>query len=210
MVHTASTRRRTPGTRPAPTDVDIHPLIAGRWSPRAMADTPVEPGRLRAVLEAARWAPSSFNEQPWRFLVATSADRKWLEELGSYLLPGNAWALAAPVLVASAYRTTLSRNGRDNRMALRDLGAAEQNAALEAVHQGLVMHQMAGFDAERLRDDLLPEGFEAGSMWALGHPGDPADLSEEKRAAEEAERTRKPLDGVAFEVEWGRTAGFLE
>ena len=85
--------------------MDIHPLISRRWSPRAILGRPVEPEKLRLVMEAARWAPSSFNEQPWRFLVATREEPEWLERLQSYLSSGNAWARGAPVLVASAYRS---------------------------------------------------------------------------------------------------------
>ena len=199
-----------PVLRPAPTGVEIGDLAAGRWSPRAIAEVPVDAEKLHAVFEAARWAPSSFNEQPWRFLVATTDEPEWLEDLRGYLSEGNAWALRAPVLVASAYRTTFTRNDRENRMALRDLGAAEQNAFLEATRQGLVMHQMAGFDHERLEKELLPDRFAAGSMWVVGHPGDPADLPEEKRDAETAERSRKALADSVFGDEWGRAAAFLE
>lgn len=199
--------------RPAPTGADVHPLIAARWSPRALSTRPVEPSLLRSVFEAARWAPSTFNEQPWRFLVGTADEPRWIERLRGYLSEGNAWATRAPVLVASAYRTTFARNGRTNRLALRDLGAAEENAFLEAFHRGLVMHQMAGFDRERLRDELLPDGHEPGSMWAIGYPGGPEDvaaLPERKRAGETAERTRRPADEMVFGGEWGRAARFLD
>ncbi|HSR41103.1 MAG TPA: nitroreductase family protein [Longimicrobiales bacterium] len=202
-----------PQGRPAPTDVEIHPLLAARWSPRAIASRPVDPRRLRAVFEAARWAPSTFNDQPWRFLVATPDDPAWLERLRGFLSEGNAWARRAPVLVASAYRTTFTRDDRPHRLALRDLGAAEENAFLEAFHQGLVMHQMAGFDHERVREELLPDGFEPGSMWAIGHPGEPADLAalpERKRDAETAPRRRRPLAEATFGAEWGDPAAFLE
>lgn len=202
-----------PQGRPAPGGAKIHPLIASRWSPRALSTRPVEPRLLRSVFEAARWAPSTFNEQPWRFLVATTERPRWLERLRDYLTRGNAWATRAPVLVASAYRTTFDRNDRPNRLALRDLGAAEENAFLEAFNQGLVMHQMAGFDHERVRAELLPDGVEPGSMWAIGHPGGPDDvaaLSEKKRPGETAERTRRPSDELVFSGEWGRPADFLD
>lgn len=197
-----------PLERPAPTSVEIHPLIAGRWSPRAISEEPVEPGKIVAVLEAARWAPSSYNEQPWRFLVATTGRPEWLEKLRGYLKSGNAWAERAPVLVASAYRTTLSRNDAHNRVAMRDLGAAEENAFLESQNQGLAMHQMAGFDVERLEEELLPDGFAVGSMWALGYPGDPVDLPDEKRRSDDP-RTRRPLQELVFGPDWGSPADIL-
>jgi len=195
--------------RMAPTDHAVHPLIAYRWSPRAISPAPVEMEKLAAVFEAARWAPSSFNEQPWRFLVGTVAGPDRLEKLRGYLKEGNAWALRAPVLVASAYRTTFTRNDRPNRMALRDLGAAEENAFLEAFHQGLVMHQMAGFEHERLADEMLPDGFEPGSMWAIGYPGNVSELPEKKREQERAPRKRRPLQDLVFGTEWEAPPDFL-
>ncbi|MDZ7778437.1 MAG: nitroreductase family protein [Gemmatimonadota bacterium] len=195
-----------PQGRPAPTDEPIEPLIAARWSPRAIAEDPVEPEKLRAVFEAARWAPSSFNEQPWRFLVATTRDPDWLARLRGYLLSGNAWATRAPVLVVSTYRTRFSGNDELNPVAFRDLGAAEQNLVLQAYAEGLVAHQMAGFERERFRDELVPDGFEVGSMTALGYPGDPEDLDEKLRAGELSPRQRKSLDDLVFGAEWGEPA----
>lgn len=201
--------RTYPGGRPPDEDLPIHPLIAARWSPRAVDPRPVDPETLRILFHAARWAPSSFNEQPWRFLVATTDEPEWLERLRGYLNPGNAWALRAPVLLASAYRTTFTRGGGHNRVASRDLGAAEQNLFLEAYRQGLVMHQMAGFDHGRLKEELLPEGFEPGAMAVIGHPGSPDDLPDDLREKEGRPRVRKPLDEIVFGLEWDVPAGFL-
>lgn len=196
------------GGRPAPVEAPVHALIARRWSPRAFDERPVEAATLRSLFEAARWAPSSFNEQPWRFLVATTADPEWMERLRGYLTAGNAWARRAPVLVASAYRATFTRNDKPNRMALRDLGAAEQNLVLEAYDLGLVAHQMAGFDHGRLAEELLPDGFEPGSMMALGWPGDHDLLPDEKRRDRQP-RERRALEDLVFSGEWGRASGFL-
>jgi nitroreductase len=198
-----------PQGRPAPTGAAIHPLIERRWSPRAISPEPVDPAKLRAIFEAARWAPSSFNEQPWRFLVATTRRPEWLDDLRSYLSDGNAWALSAPVLVASDYRTTFTRNDREHRLAQRDLGAAEENAFLEAFDQGLVMHQMAGFDHRRLREEKLPDGFEPGTMWVIGAPGRIEDVPEKKRAGETAERSRRPVEDIVFGGTWGEPPDFL-
>jgi nitroreductase len=190
--------------RTASTSVGIHPLMAVRWSPRAFSGRRVEPRKLRAVLEAARWAPSSFNEQPWRFLVATEDDPEGMERLLGYLTPGNAdWAHRAPVLGASAYKTHFTQNERPNRMAFRDLGAAEENMFLQAYEEGLVMHQMAGFDHERLEQELLPDGFRAGTMFVVGYPGDPEVLSEKQQERERAPRTRKDLRDFVFGSLWG-------
>lgn len=194
-----------PQGRPAPAGAPIHRLIAARWSPRAFAERAVEPGKLRSLFEAARWAPSTFNEQPWRFLVATGEDPGWWERLLAFLTPGNAaWARRAPVLVASAYKTRLSRNDRPNRVAPRDLGAAEENLFLQAFAEGLVMHQMAGFDHERLEAELLPEGFRAGTMFAIGYLADPEVLEERFRERERTPRQRRPLKDFVFGAKgWG-------
>jgi nitroreductase len=194
--------------RPAPTKLEIYPLISHRWSPRAISGRPVEPEKLRLVLEAARWAPSSRNEQPWRFLVATTDDPEWLERLQGYLSPGNAWAKAAPVLIASAYRTTFSHNEKPNVSALRDLGAAEENMFLQAFAAGLVMHQMGGFDRDSLKRDLIPEGFEPGTMSVIGYPGDVEQLPEDLAERERAPRQRRPLSELVFSRRWAQPAGF--
>ena len=203
---------QTPGQgRPAPTDTDIHPLIAARWSPRAFAERPVEREKLRALFEAARWAPSSFNEQPWRFVVATKGDSELFDRLCDYLTTGNAaWAGRAPVLVASAYRERFSHKDRHNRVAFRDLGGAEENLFLQAYAEGLVMHQMAGFDHQRLKDELLPDGFEPGTMMAIGYPGDPDTLDEKQREREDRPRSRKPIAGFVFGAEWGEPPGWID
>jgi nitroreductase len=189
----------------------IHPLIRHRWSPRAFAARPVEPETLQAVFEAARWAPSSFNEQPWRFVVATRAEPEWLAELQSYLVEGNDWARAAPVLVTSAYRTHSSRTGRLNRVALRDLGAAEENMFLQAAALGLAMHQMAGFDHERLHRNLLPPGFAPGTLIAIGYAPAAADATPDAGPAlETASRVRLPLAEFVFGARWGEPAPAIE
>jgi nitroreductase len=199
-----------PHARPAPTDHPIEPLIGYRWSPRAFDPRPVEPELLCSLFEAARWAPSSFNDQPWFFMVATRETPEWHERLGGFLHEGNAWARRAPVLVASAHRTVLTRNGKPNRVAARDLGAAEENLCLQAFASGLVVHQMAGFDRERLAAELLPDEDHAPCcMIAIGYPGDPALLSEKLREREGRERRREPLSEFVFGERWGQRADFV-
>lgn len=192
-------------TKPAPADWPIHELIAGRWSPRAIGDRPVEREKVAAVLEAARWAPSCYNEQPWRYYIATQNDRESFERLGDCLLEGNAWARRAWLLGLSVARLTFRRNGKPNRHAWHDVGAASENLFLQATHLGLSMHQMAGFDVETVRallgpdDDLVPV-----AMFALGYPGNPDDLPEKLRDRESAPRTREPLEAFVFEGAWGK------
>ncbi len=183
----------------------VHDLIAERWSPRAFAARSVDRAALGSLLEAARWAPSCFNEQPWRFLVATRDDAEGFEHVASCLMPGNAWAKEAPVLLVSVARLAFERNDAPNRHALHDVGLATQNLILQAQALGLSTHAMAGFDAARAREVLgIPEGFEAVCVIAVGYRGEPDGLPEALRERELAPRTRRPLDAIAFGAGWER------
>ena len=151
----------------------------------AFDDTrPVEHDKLLAILEAARWAPSCFNEQPWRYLVCDrfSDAASWQKALAC-LVPGNQrWAERAPVLVAAFSHRQFSRNGKPNRWSAYDNGAASENMCLQACDLGLAIHQMGGFDADRLLHDFdVPDEHEANAMIAIGYPGDPAKLNDSDR-----------------------------
>jgi nitroreductase len=180
--------------RPAPTDRPVHRLIAARWSPRALdPDRPVEREKLESILEAARWAPSCFNDQPWNYLVFTGEDPAALNRARGCLSEGNAWARRAPVLMFSVARKDFAHNGRPNRFAEHDQGMASVLAALEAVNLGLCFHQMAGFSRKKLAEDFpVPEGYEVMAAIAVGYPGRISDLPPGKREAETAPRERRP------------------
>jgi nitroreductase len=174
-----------------------------RWSPRSFADRDVSPETLAKVFEAARWAASSYNEQPWRFFVGMRGSSTWqkiFDALGEF---NQAWAKAAPVLIVNAAHTRFSRNGTPNRVALYDLGAAASYMTLQASALGLAAHQMAGFDTEKARRALrIPEDYVMGAAIALGYQGEPAALPNEKLIQQEiAPRTRKPLDEIVL-AEW--------
>ena len=140
-------------TMRAETDRPVHELIAARWSPYAFADRPVAKEDLRSLFEAARWAPSSYNEQPWSYLVATKDDPEAFARVLSCLVEGNqVWARAAPVLAVGCTRLTFVRNGKPNAAALHDLGLASANLCLEATARGLAVHQMIGILPERVRE----------------------------------------------------------
>ncbi len=185
----------------------INDLLARRWSPRAWADRAVSRDTLASLFEAARWAPSCFNEQPWRYVIALREDTGGFERLASLLTEGNAWAREAPVLALSVTHLSFQRNGKPNRHAWHDVGAASENLCLQAVECGLRVHQMAGFDRERAREMLgLDEDHDPVAMIAIGYPGDPAGLPEKLRAREVAPRERRPLDAFVFEEGWERPA----
>lgn len=194
--------------KPAETQVPIHPLIARRWSPRAFSDLPVEEGKLLSVFEAARWAASSNNEQPWAFLVATREDHENYEVMLEILVDFNrGWANKAPVLILTLAHTQFEKDGKPNRHAFHDLGQAASNLALQATALGLTTHPMAGFHVEAARQRFaVPAGWDPVSVIALGYPGDPESLTEKLRQREIAQRQRKPLESFVFSRAWGHSA----
>lgn len=189
----------------AKTDSPIHELLARRWSPRAFDERPIEPEPLRCLFEAARWAPSSSNEQPWRFVVATKADQAAYDRLLACLLEGNRkWAYRAPALILSVAHMNFEDDGRPNRHAFHDTGMAVENLLLQASSLGLVGHPMAGFDIERARAELkIPSGYEPVAMIAVGYPGDPTVLPDYLQQREVALRERKSLPDIAYGGQWG-------
>ncbi len=188
----------------AATHVPIHDLLARRWSPRAFAERPVEPDTLASLFEAARWAPSSSNEQPWRFVVATKDAAAAYDRLLACLLEGNRkWACRAPVLMLSVARLTFEDDGKPNRHALHDTGMALENLLLQATALGLAAHPMAGFDLDKARTDLrIPSGFEPVAMVAVGYPGDPSLLPEYLQQREAKPRERTPVSGFVYAGLW--------
>jgi len=194
--------------KPASSGHPIHELIRERWSPRAFLDKPVEEAKLLSILEAARWAPSSYNEQPWFFLVARKMDPSEFAKLLGCLVEANqAWAKAASVLMISVVKRTFDHNGKPNRCALHDVGLASENMVLEAVAQGLAAHGMAGIEMEKIRELYgLPENCEAVAGWAIGYAGEPEMLEGTLRERELAPRERRELGEFVFGAKWGETA----
>ncbi|HEU5179833.1 MAG TPA: nitroreductase family protein [Candidatus Polarisedimenticolia bacterium] len=191
--------------KPAPTPVPIHPLLARRWSARALdPDRMVEPEKLDALLEAARWAPSSNNDQPWNYLVFDGSDPEALEQARSCLVEGNAWARKAPLLLLSVAREHFIHKGKPNRHAQHDVGLASENLVLQGTEMGLVTHQMAGFDADKARRLFgIPEGNTPMAMIALGYPGKIEALPDPLQERERGTRTRKAVEEWAFQGKWG-------
>ena len=191
--------------KPAPADYPIHELLSRRWSPRAFSDKPVEPEKLRSLFEAARWAPSSFNEQPWSFIVATKQNSEDHARLLSCLIEKNQqWAQRAPVLMVSVAKLNFEKTGKVNRHAFHDIGLAAGMVVVQATALGLVVHQMAGFAAEKVRQTYgVPEGFEPVTAIAVGYPAAADVLPEAFRARELGPRTRKPISSFVFDGRWG-------
>jgi nitroreductase len=192
--------------KPATTSVPIHQLISERWSPRSFADRPVEPEKIRALFEAARWAASSFNGQPWRFIVATKDDAaNYKRVLDSFVEFNQSWAKNAPVLAISVANLKFDHNGEPNRHAFHDVGQAAATLALQAEALGLAVHQMAGILPDKAREIFeIPEGYEAVAGLAIGYPGEPHTLPDHLKERELAPRERKPLDSLVFTGKWGK------
>ncbi len=197
--------------KPAPAQHPIHDLLRQRWSPRAFSEKPVRPDILRSLFEAARWAPSTNNEQPWAFLVATKDDPQSHGKLLSTLVEFNQdWAKHAPVLAIAVAEMNFERTGKPNRNAFYDTGGAVADLSLEATARGLFVHQMAGFDPHKAIELFeIPSGWEPIAAFVIGYPGDPQSLSETLHKREMAPRERKPIASFVMTGAWGKVASFV-
>ncbi|UYZ61584.1 nitroreductase family protein [Hymenobacter weizhouensis] len=183
----------------ATTSYPVHELIRQRWSPRAFANQPVTPDTLNQLFEAASWAASAMNEQPWRYIYAHRTDGEAFQKMVDCLLPGNQpWARHAPVLVLALAKTHYD-NGNHNGAALHDLGLANGNLLLEATALSLHAHFMGGFDVARTREAFqLPATLQPVVFIALGYLGEAEQLEEPFLSREKAARQRKSLTDFAF------------
>ncbi len=199
-------------SNPAPVEFPVHELIQNRWSPRAFSDKLVPQEVLRSLFEAARWAPSSSNEQPWAYIVATKDDPGNFEKSLGALVEFNAnWARKAPVLVIAVAELAFAKNNAPNRNAQYDVGAASLQLSIEATARGLVVHQMAGFDPETAKEAYdIPQGWEPIAAMAIGYPGDASSLPEPLQSREKAPRSRKRIREFVMSGQWGHTAEFAK
>lgn len=191
----------------APAVDGVLPVVLGRWSPRSFADREVNPADLVKVFEAARWAASSYNEQPWRFLVGVRNSLTYKKIFAALIDLNQVWAVNAPVLILGVAKTRFSHNDSPNRVDLYDLGAAASYLTLQATALGLASHQMAGFDQDAARQALaIPESYAIGAVIALGYQGEPAALTNPHQLEQETTpRTRKPLNEFVLSA-WGAPA----
>ncbi|BAZ37123.1 nitroreductase [Calothrix sp. NIES-4101] len=194
----------------AETQYSVHEFISRRWSPRAFSDRQVEQEKLLSLLEAARWAPSSYNHQPWSFIIATKDDpTEYNRLLGTLVEFNQGWAKSAPVLILAVAKTRTD-DGKTNRHAFHDVGLAIENLAIQATALDLSVHQIAGFSADAARKEYqIPEDYEAVTAIVVGYAGNPENLSDGLRERELAARIRKPLKEFVFTGKWGNTLPVL-
>jgi nitroreductase len=187
-----------------PNDYPIDELIKKRWSPVVFGNQPLEQEKILSLFEAARWAPSCFNEQPWSFIIADKSTPEDFAMMLSCLSEGNRlWAQSAQLLIISVAKLHFDHNGKPNRHAWYDTGAAVMNLVLQATALGLHAHQMAGFSVEKTREYYhIPETHEPVTAIAIGYPGDSVSLTEDLRKRNEAARKRKPVSAFAFTGSW--------
>lgn len=192
--------------KPAITQQAIHELLANRWSGRAYdAAKSVSKEQVISLLEAARWAPSCFGDQPWRYVFCNKADnmQAW-QAAFDCLVPGNqSWAVDAPVLLLICADTLFSHNDKPNKWAAYDTGAATENLCLQATALGLMAHQMGGFDADKARTTFnVPERYQILAMVTVGYQAAEESLSGEVKERELSARSRKPLEALFFDGIW--------
>lgn len=192
--------------KPAETRFEVHPLIRDRWSPVCFSSKRIEPEILGQLFEAARWAPSSYNEQPWAFCIATQDQPAEFAALLGCLMDANqVWAKRAYALVISVAKLAFDRNGKPNRHAFHDVGLATQNLFTQATSLGIFCHPMAGFDIDKARTKLaIPATHEASTAIAIGYPAD--DLSQFDAGLQQRDqsgRSRKPLSSVVYTGKFG-------
>jgi nitroreductase len=205
-TNTVLTATEANAVKKAPEVEGVLPAIHERWSARSFDGREVSEATLKKVFEAARWTASSFNEQPWRFVMGRHGDATWQKIYETLAETNRKWAHRAPVLMVGA-AATRAKSGAENRFALYDLGAASSYLTLEAANLGLTTHQMGGFDQEAVRKALgIPAEYAVGAVIALGYQGEPAVLGDVTMIERETTaRTRKPLDEIVFS-EWGKPA----
>jgi len=192
----------------AATSVPIHELLARRWSPRAFdASRPVEREQILALIEAARWAPSCFGDEPWRYLIW---DRHtdalgWHQAFGCLSASNQAWVKNVPLLLLSCAGSIFRHSDKPNRFGQHDTGAASMGLVLQAVALGLAAHQMAGFDAVKARELFaVPAEYTPMAMIAVGYQAEPEILEGERLAKEKAPRSRQPIGAAFFAGTWGQ------
>lgn len=191
----------------AKTTYNIHSNLKKRWSPRAYANKPVENEKLQRLFEAARWTPSAFNSQPWNFIIGQNGDHSYKKIFDCLIEFNQLWAKFAPVLVLSIGKKTSSTNNTLLLSYQYDVGQSVSHLTFQAMEEGLYIHQMTGFDANKaIKNFNIPDDYEALSVFTIGYLGDPSILNKHMQKTETAERQRKSVNEFVFEMIFGQTS----
>lgn len=189
--------------KPTPVDHEIIPVIMNRWSSLAFSSDLIETEKVNQLLEAMRWAPSSYNEQPWRVIYASAEDQQNYSKLADCLVSGNHWAKQAPLLMLVGAKKIFKHNQQPNAHAWYDTGAAVNSLILQATDLGLIAHQMGAFDMEKAQQNFsLPEDISLVVLIALGYPGDVSTLTEDWQKRQNAPRHRQLINEFASTTQW--------
>lgn len=186
----------------AKTNYNILEVLKKRYSPRAFSTKTVDDIDLKTILEAARWAPSASNEQPWRFIVGAKSKGDTYNKIFDSLVEFNQiWCERVPVLIVVCTQKFNSKNGDENKYRFYDAGQAAAHLTFQAASDGLFVHQMAGFDAKKISEVFnLPDNIEPFTVIAIGHLGNYLDLPEKMQRTELAERERKSFDEIILTI----------
>lgn len=180
-------------------DYDIQPIILNRWSPRAMSGEPMTDDEILPLFEAARWAPSSYNNQPWRFLYAKRDTAHWPKFFNLLIEFNQSWCINAAVLGVVVSHKTFEHNNKPSITHSYDTGAAWENLAIEGSSRGFVVHGMQGFDYEKAKKDLkVPDDYEVMAMFVVGKKA-PKEILPHELQLKEVPSTRKKLSEIIFE-----------
>ena len=195
----------------ARTTYPVHELLKQRWSPRAFADKPVEKEKLRSLFESARWSPSSYNQQPWRFIIGQNGDDSYKKIMDALVEFNQKWASSAPVLIAVIGRSINNSGEGKNAVFQYDAGQSVALLSVEAMNQGLYVHQMGGFDRKKIAAHFgVPEEYKPVTVLAIGYIGNPDKLEGGLKNSELSERDRFDFDEFVFSGNFGENSGLFE
>lgn len=197
-------------SKEAVTDHKLHPHLLKRWSPRAFADKQVETEKITRTLEAARWAPSASNIQPWVFFVGLKGDKVYEKIFETLVEFNQLWSVSAPVLILNCAKTS-NNEGAPNSSWQYDLGQAVAHLSIQAMEEELFVHQMGGFDPDKAGELFkLPDEVKAVSVLAMGYLGDASILHPRMQKSELATRERKEMDTFVFAESFGSISPIIE
>ncbi len=194
----------------APAIYDIHPLLAARWSPRAYSPKEIPVEGLRRILEAARWAPSSSNDQEWRYIIGFRNDFTYRKIFDTLVEFNQLWAGEAPVLLLACTETISPKTGKPGSIAIYDAGQSVAMLTIQAEHEGLFVHQMGGFDKKKIREYFdLPDSVEPLTILSIGYYGDPTKLHPNLQPLEKSDRVRNNFNTFVFTNKYGEPSGLF-